>query len=127
MRNSTAPLGSWYSGTLAQTVAGLQEIAIPISSGAQKVQVTRVVFKRTAGTGVTLTEARLNTTASVAAAADFTQVWQAAGLPTAVGVLINEVTAVDCFLPNGKLYMNIQFNAGVDNIASWGVFVRLLD
>jgi len=127
LRNSTAPLGSWYSGTLTQIVLGLQEIQISISSKPQKVQITRVAFKRTAGTGATITEARLNTSQSVAAAGDFSQVWQASGLPSAVGLLANEVTAVDCFLPDGKLYLNMQFNAGADNVLSWGVFVRLLD
>lgn len=127
MRSSTAPIGAYFSGTLTQTVAGLQEVVINLSSLSQKVEVTRVCIKRTAGAAATITEARLNTAASVAAAGDISQLWQASGLPSAVGTLINEPTSVDAILPEGKLYLNLSFNAGTDNVASWGVFVRLMD
>ena len=127
MRSTTAPLGAYFSGTLTQTVLGLQEIVITLSSQSQKVEVTRVCVKRTAGTAATITEARLNTAASVATAGDISQLWQASGLPSAVGTLINENISVDAYLPNGKLYLNLAFNAGADNVASWGVFVRLMD
>jgi ribose 1,5-bisphosphokinase PhnN len=127
MRSTTAPLGAYFSGTLTQTVLGLQEIVITLSSQSQKVEVTRVCVKRTAGTAATITEARLNTAASVATAGDISQLWQASGLPSAVGTLINENISVDAYLPNGKLYLNLGFNAGADNVASWGVFVRLMD